>query len=181
MALIFKKVQEGMPEEHQVVLVFLEGSGTPNEGRWALAYYDGSKWCFDVPEEVIRHAEAYTGVSIPEGEDIVEVGPSRISHWARLPLHPLFDVFALSEVEVKSNPIVRYNRADDTIDIFGGTTNYTEENPYYLDRSHFDTSAAALRAMAHVALKKWVGTEGFLYALAAALAEALEAKKNGVG
>jgi len=175
MELRFKKVQEGMPEEHQVVLVFLEG-GNLNDGRWALAYYNGSKWCFDVPEEVIRHAEAYTGCTIPEGEDVVEVGYSRVSHWAKLPLHAEFDVVRMSEVEVKPNPTVRYNRVDDTIDIFGGTTNYTEENPYYLERTHFDTPAAALRAIAHVSLKKWVGTEGFLYALAAALSEALEAK-----
>ncbi len=107
----------------------------------------------------------------------MEVGFSRVSHWAKLPLHPEFDVVTLSEVEVMPNPTVRYNRNDDTIDIFGGTTNYTEENPYYLERRHFDSPSAALRAMAHLALKKWVGTEGFLYALAAALSEALEAER----
>jgi hypothetical protein len=173
----FKSTAESMPPDNQVVLVFLEGT-EPDSARWALAYFDGSSWGLEFPPEVVQHVEELTGHELRPRETIVALGTPRISYWARLPRHPEFDVYPLSEVERKPDPVVRYNRKDDTVDIFGGTTNYTEENPYFLDRRHFDSPSSALKAMAHVAPKRWVGTEGFLYALAEALSQALEARRG---
>ncbi|HTG35748.1 MAG TPA: hypothetical protein VLB76_22725 [Thermoanaerobaculia bacterium] len=74
----FKTPQEGMPEENEPVLVHLdEGS------EWAIAYYGGSKWWFDVPSEAFDQVAHETGQRLPV--EMVEVGFRRITHWARLP------------------------------------------------------------------------------------------------
>jgi Protein of unknown function (DUF551) len=177
MKLYFKKAQEGMPEEYEPVLIHLERKESEQEVEWAVGYYNGSKWFFDVPREVFDHVERYTGHEIPSGEDVVELGFRRVTHWAKLPDSPEWNLIRASDVPVIDPPAVRYNRAEDLVEIFGGSSAYTQENPYYLEKERFATTSAALKSMAHLAGKRWA-TEAFMHRLAAVLDEALSASSG---
>lgn len=180
MEIYFKRPQDGMPEEYVAVLMHLERNKS-EEGRveWAIGYYDGSRWCFDVPREFFDHAKRYTDQEIPSGDDIIDVGFRRVTHWAEIPQHPEFNVVRLSDVPRMQPPSVRFNREENLVEIFGGSSAYSEENPYYLERDRFATRAAALKSMAHLAGKTWA-TEDFMHQLARILEEALIANVEQV-
>jgi hypothetical protein len=173
-----KRIQEGLPTEHEVVLVHLEQGDQDKSarGRWVLAYYAADRWWFDVPHEVFDYFERYTGHDIPSGDNLVDLNFTRVTHWAKLPEHPEF--ILASDIELKPSPEVRYNKQERLVEVFGLPTIYTEQDPYYLEEDRFSTPHAALKSMAHLAGKTWSNSEGFLHRLASVLAEALEASRK---
>lgn len=181
MKLVFKTPQEGMPEEHEPVIIYfeqLERRESENDVDWAIGYYDGSKWCFDVPRDVFAQLARYNGIQIPSGEDIVAVRFRRVTYWARLPKHPIWREINLAEAPENPPPTVRYNRAENIVEIFGGSSAHTKENPYYLEFERFASPAAALKSMAHIAGKTWA-SEVFMDRLASVLIEAMSACDGG--
>lgn len=168
----FKKPQEEMPEEHKSVLIHLERTESEKELEWTIGYCAGNQWFFDVPREVLEQAAMDPGYELRGEGKIITIGLRHVTHWAELPMSPEWDVVRASDIPIIEPPIVQYNRAENIVEIFGGSSPYTKDDPYYLEKDKFSTSAATLKSMAHLAGKTWAHG-GFMHRLAATLNEAL--------
>ncbi len=165
--------QEGLPEKDTATLIYVEGDSRHTKTGWAVGSYNGNRWVYDVPKNVFDHIAEYTGCSIPEGEDVVELGyAAHVTHWIPLPTDTL-GLIRLSDVETVPTPTVRYNHETETLEIFGEPSPYSEDHPYYVEREDLDTPLKALEKMAHIAAKTWARGEKFLHNLAKAIADCI--------
>jgi hypothetical protein len=171
MELKLRKVQEGMPGEREVVLIFLARTEPKDEG-WALAYYTGSKWCFEVPREIFIYVEKQIGYTIQASEEVLELGSSRVEYWAGLPKptnqgeRRLWDVFLCHASEDKEQialPIARVLSA-------AGITCWNREIPWGQSiTKRINTGLMVSRYVVVVLSENFIGKPGLERELNAAL------------
>lgn len=87
----------------------------------------------------------------------------------------------VSDIEVKPDPEIRIDFVSETIDIFGGSSHYTEEEPYYIRFDKVNTVIELANWMAHLSFKSWWGGENFAHKLARTLTEIYQRNQAKAG
>ena len=85
----------------------------------------------------------------------------------------------LLDLGLPEDPIIKLDWESKTLDIYGGSCPYSEEDPYWLSFDRIATPAEAMDWMAHLTGKTWAGGGEWFREFARALLKVVEWNQGG--